>query len=95
MLRLWPPLLRLLQPLQPGWAAGRSSLHSNETHLGLHFVGIQDQVLTVVSGAGSRLRRDLMAEGVVAPVASSPATAAAAAARLGGLKELFAFQQGH
>lgn len=40
---------------------------------------------------GSRLRRDLMADGGVAPVAASAAEAAAAAQRLGGVEERFAF----
>lgn len=40
---------------------------------------------------GSRLRRNLMADGGVAPVASCPQTAAAAANLLGGAEERFAF----
>lgn len=40
---------------------------------------------------GSRLRRDLMVDGGVAPVAVSAAEAAAAAQRLGGVEERFAF----
>jgi predicted ATPase len=40
---------------------------------------------------GSRLRRDLTADGGVAPVAATAAEAAAAARRLGGEEERFAF----
>lgn len=40
---------------------------------------------------GARLRRDVGAQGGVAPVAGTPAEAAAAAARLGGAEERFAF----
>lgn len=40
---------------------------------------------------GSRLRRDLMADGGVAPVAASAEEAAAAHRRLGGAEEQFAF----
>lgn len=40
---------------------------------------------------GSRLRRNLMADGGVAPVAASPQQAAAAARMLGGEEERFAF----
>ncbi|GBF94229.1 hypothetical protein Rsub_06499 [Raphidocelis subcapitata] len=47
------------------------------------------QFETAVEGA--RLRRDLMAEGGVAPVASSAPAAAAAADALGGAEERFAF----
>jgi hypothetical protein len=43
--------------------------------------------------AGSRLRRDVMATGGVAPVAASSADAAAAAAVLGGQEEQFAFKR--
>ena len=41
--------------------------------------------------AGSRLRRDLMAEGGVAPVAVTAAAAQAATQNLGGVEEKFAF----
>lgn len=40
---------------------------------------------------GSRLRRDLTADGGVAPVAVTAAGAAAAALRMGGVEERFAF----
>lgn len=40
---------------------------------------------------GSKLRTDLMADGGVAPVAASATEAAAAARRLGGEEERFAF----
>jgi len=40
---------------------------------------------------GTRLRRDTLAEGGVAPVAASEADARAAAAALGGAEERFAF----
>lgn len=40
---------------------------------------------------GSRLRRDLTADGGVAPVAATAAGAAAAALRMGGVEERFAF----
>eukprot|EP00775_Hariotina_reticulata_P001038 gene1038-1376_t len=42
---------------------------------------------------GSRLRRNLMADGGVAPVASSMAAAAEAAALMGGMEEQFAFSR--
>lgn len=41
--------------------------------------------------AGSRLRRNLMAEGGVAPVAATPLAAQAATQNLGGVEEKFAF----
>jgi len=40
---------------------------------------------------GSRLRRNLMADGGVAPVAATPQAALAAAQALGGAEEQFAF----
>ena len=40
---------------------------------------------------GSRLRRDVQADGGVAPVAATPAEAVATAAALGGAEERFAF----
>ena len=43
--------------------------------------------------AGSRLRKDLMQEGGVAPVADSASTAASLAGQLGGLEEKFAFRR--
>ena len=43
--------------------------------------------------AGSRLRRDLMAEGGVAPVAATANAAMAAAQNLGGMEEKFAFKR--
>ena len=46
----------------------------------------------VVIAAGSRLRRDLMAEGGVAPVAATASAAVAAAQNLGGMEEKFAFR---
>lgn len=42
---------------------------------------------------GSRLRRDLMAEGGVAPVAATASAALAAAQNLGGMEEKFAFKR--
>ena len=45
-----------------------------------------------VIAAGSRLRRDLMAEGGVAPVAATASAAMAAAQNLGGMEEKFAFR---
>lgn len=42
---------------------------------------------------GSRLRRDVLADGGVAPVAADERAALAAAAELGGLEEKFAFQR--
>ena len=43
--------------------------------------------------AGSRLRRNLMAEGGVAPVAATANAAMAAAQNLGGMEEKFAFKR--
>ncbi len=43
--------------------------------------------------AGSRLRRDSMAVGGVAPVAATPAALSAAMGALGGLEEQFAFKR--
>ena len=43
--------------------------------------------------AGSRLRRDLMAEGGVAPVAVTASAAMDAAQNLGGMEEKFAFKR--
>ena len=48
----------------------------------MHTLDTHDATLPYV--AGGKLRRDLMAEGGVAPVIASPAAAAAAAARMGG-----------
>ncbi len=43
--------------------------------------------------AGSRLRRDLLADGSVAPVAASSASAAALSQQQSGLTESFAFRR--
>ncbi len=43
--------------------------------------------------AGSRLRRNLMADGGVAPVADSADAVRAAIASMGGLEEQFAFKR--
>ncbi len=49
--------------------------------------------LVVCMHAGSRLRRNVLADGSVAPVADSEKAAQAAVAVMGGMEEKFAFQR--